>query len=163
GLTAYDPRIAPMERWQWSWAAATRTVRGSAVAGLVVGAPVGLAAGLVAGLTVVSGSHATAAILFGVGTGTGATLGVALAVVLVVAATSGLQTRPYTIPLAPGEGIRQSKRNAVITASVAGSVSLIGVVTFTLLSIVLYVVSDRLPGSRFTAAILGLLILGLSA
>jgi hypothetical protein len=123
---------------------------------------VGLIAGLVAGLFAASRSNANAALFFGVGTGAGCVLGVALAVVVVVAVTNGPQTQPYSAPPAPGEGIRRSRQNAMTTGPVAGLVTLLGAFLLTLLSLMLLFVAYAMPDSQVAAAILALLILGLS-
>jgi hypothetical protein len=111
GLAAYGTDISPTETLHWSVQAARRHLRSVVSFGLTTGLIIGVAAGVVAGLRA-----GPIAVVVGMLTGAigGQVVGLFLALV------GGLEAKLSVTPVAPAQGMRTSRRSALMSALAVG-------------------------------------------
>jgi NACHT domain-containing protein len=112
GLASYQSGITPTDRLRWSWRELGRNLPGLLRAGFLGGAALGLVAGLIVGLTLGSNLLGLAVLILS-GVISWGVLG-ALVTGAGFAPITALQPQLRPSPTGPGQGMKASRRNAMV-------------------------------------------------
>jgi len=112
GLASYQSAVTPTDRLRWSWRELGRNLPGLLRAGFLGGAALGLVAGLIIGLTIGSNLIGMAVLVLS-GLISWGVLG-ALVAGAAFGPITALQPQLRPSPTGPGQGMKASRRNAMV-------------------------------------------------